>query len=143
MPRTVQQTRRDAKRLFRWCMVDGSLDENRARQAVRKVLATHRRGYVALLAHFERLVKLDRARRTARVESAVALSADLQARARASLRSKYGIGVATTFAQNPDLIGGVRIQVGCDVYDGSVRSRLAMLERSFGIEPIGEHTGRS
>jgi F0F1-type ATP synthase delta subunit len=29
------------------------------------------------------------------------------------------------------LIGGVRIQVGADVYDGSILARLATLERSF------------
>jgi F0F1-type ATP synthase delta subunit len=29
------------------------------------------------------------------------------------------------------LIGGVRIQVGSDVYDGSVRAGLAALEKSF------------
>jgi F0F1-type ATP synthase delta subunit len=29
------------------------------------------------------------------------------------------------------LIGGLRIQVGSDVYDGSVRARLASLEQSF------------
>jgi F0F1-type ATP synthase delta subunit len=29
------------------------------------------------------------------------------------------------------LIGGMRIQVGCDVYDGSVRAALDALEKSF------------
>lgn len=143
MPRTVQQTRRDAKRLFHWCMVSGSLDENRARQAIHGVLAMHRRGYVALLAHFQRLLKLERARYLARVESAVPLTAELESRTRESLRRAYGRGVTTTFVQNPDLIGGVRIQIGCDVYDGSVRSRLARLERSLGIEPIRKHARAS
>ncbi len=34
----------------------------------------------------------------------------------------------TSFEQNAALIGGVRIKVGSDVYDGSVRARLAALE---------------
>jgi F-type H+-transporting ATPase subunit delta len=33
-----------------------------------------------------------------------------------------------TFTVNPSLVGGMRIKVGSDVYDGSVRARLAALE---------------
>jgi len=143
VPRTVKQTRRDAKRLFRWCMLQGNVDETRARQVVREVLSTRRRGYVPLLVQFQRLVKLEHDRHLASIESALPLSPDLQSRTRESLRSAYGKGVATQFAQNPDLIGGMRIQVGCDVYDGSVRSRLEMLERSLGVEPIRKHARAS
>jgi F0F1-type ATP synthase delta subunit len=32
------------------------------------------------------------------------------------------------FAVDPALIGGLRIQVGSDVYDGSIRARLATLD---------------
>jgi F0F1-type ATP synthase delta subunit len=35
------------------------------------------------------------------------------------------------------LIGGMRIRVGSDVYDGSVQSGLAALEKSFGIKANG------
>jgi F-type H+-transporting ATPase subunit delta len=34
------------------------------------------------------------------------------------------------FAQNPALLGGIRVQVGGDVYDGSVQARLAALRES-------------
>jgi F-type H+-transporting ATPase subunit delta len=37
----------------------------------------------------------------------------------------------TTFAQRPSLIGGLRIQIGSDVYDGSVLARLTALKSSF------------
>jgi F-type H+-transporting ATPase subunit delta len=39
--------------------------------------------------------------------------------------------VSISFAQNPALIGGLRIQVGSDLYDGSVKTRLQKLEESF------------
>ena len=45
----------------------------------------------------------------------------------------YGPGISTSFAHNPALIGGMRIHVGSDVYDGSVRAGLDALEKSFGI----------
>ena len=36
-----------------------------------------------------------------------------------------------TFSENAALIGGIRVQVGSDVFDGSVRSRLNSLADSF------------
>jgi F-type H+-transporting ATPase subunit delta len=126
-----KQARREAKELFRGCLVQGVLDENRVRQVVRRVVETKPRSYIAILSHFARLVKLDVERRTARVESAAMLPADLQARVQSSLASVYGRGLEVSFTQNPALIGGMRIKVGCDVFDGSVQARLAALEESF------------
>src|SRR6266850_888031 len=126
-----KQARRGAKQLFRSCVMDGLLDENRARQVMRRVLEAKPRGYLAILSHFERLLKLDFQRRSARVESAVPLPADLQASVQASLTRLYGPGLNFSFGQNPVLIGGLRIKVGSDVYDGSVQARLAALEQSF------------
>jgi len=122
---------REARELFRLCLVNGSMDEGRARQVVEQALEGKRRGYLALLARFNRLVKLDRARHTAEVDSAVPLPADLQASVQAGLQSVYGPRINILFAQRPALIGGMRIKVGSDVYDSSVRSRLAALEKSF------------
>jgi len=126
-----KQARREAKELFRSCVADGMLDENRARLAVRLVLEAKPRGYLAILGHFERLVKLEIQRRTARVESAVPLSPDLQESVKAGLARIYGRGLDISFAQQPELIGGLRIQVGSDVYDGSIQARLATLQESF------------
>ena len=129
--KTTKQARREATQLFRLCLVDGSLDEGRVRQVVERVLESKRRGYFALLSYSHRLVKLDRARHRADVESAVPLPADLQASVQADLHGVYGPGINVLFAHRPGLIGGMRIKVGSDVYDSSVRSRLAALEKSF------------
>ncbi|HEY9510532.1 MAG TPA: F0F1 ATP synthase subunit delta [Verrucomicrobiae bacterium] len=127
----TKQARRDAKQLFRSCVVNGLLDENRARQVVTQVIAQKPRGYVAILSHFQRLIKLDQERRTALVESAVPVSPELQASVTSELGKLYGNGLNISFAQNPSLIGGLRIKVGSDVYDGSVKARLAELESSL------------
>ena len=74
---------------------------------------------------------MDSARHTAKVESALTLPADLQASVQTGLARVYGPGLNTSFAENPALIGGMRIRVGSDVYDGSVQARLAALEQSF------------
>jgi F-type H+-transporting ATPase subunit delta len=114
-------------------LVDGKLDEHRAREVVRHVLESRRRGYLAVVGEFTRLMKLEHARHTAKVESATPLRPDLQARLRGSLESAYGEGMSTEFLENTDLIGGMRIRVANDVYDGSVRFRLTALAASFGI----------
>jgi F-type H+-transporting ATPase subunit delta len=129
--KTTRQIRREAKRLFRLCLVNGMLDEGRTRQVVQRIIDDKRRGGVALLSHFRRLVKLDCARHTAKVESAVPVPPDLRASIQAGLARAYGPGISASFVHNPGLIGGMRIKVGSDVYDGSVRARLAALEKNF------------
>jgi F-type H+-transporting ATPase subunit delta len=126
-----RQIKRAAKRLFRDCLVDGLLDEGRARTVVQGVAGARRRSSPALLAHFRRLVQLDVARRTATVESAAPLSPELRDGLQASLARRYGPGVTTAFRDRPSLIGGMRVQVGSDVYDGSVEARLAALKARF------------
>jgi F-type H+-transporting ATPase subunit delta len=127
----TKQARRDAKQLFGSCRVNGVLDEPKIRQTVQAVIAQKPRGYVEILSHFQRLVKLDIERRTARVESATPLTAAQQGAVQSNLTRRYGAGVNVSFAQNPALIGGLRIKVGSDVFDGSVQARLAALAESF------------
>ncbi|HYV27738.1 MAG TPA: F0F1 ATP synthase subunit delta [Candidatus Eisenbacteria bacterium] len=127
----TKQARRDAKQLFQACKVNGLLDEGRARLSVQAVIAKKPRGYVAILSHFQRLVKIDLERRTARVESAAPLSGAMEASLRASLAQRYGGGLNIAFSQNPALIGGLRVQIGSDVFDGSIQARLNALAESF------------
>ena len=129
--KTVKQTRREAKRLFRLCLVNGLMDESRIRQVAQGIFEAKRRGSPALLYQFLYLVKLDRARHTAEIESATPLPDDLRTSIQADLASLYGPGISASFAQNPALIGGMRIKVGSDVYDGSVKAGLAELEKNF------------
>jgi F-type H+-transporting ATPase subunit delta len=65
------------------------------------------------------------------VESATPLPADLRAEVTGQLEKIYGSAVNITFSENPALLGGLRIQVGSDLYDGSVQTRLEKLEQSF------------
>ena len=129
--KTSGQARREATQLFRACLVSGLLDEARARQVVKQLVAGKPRGYMGVLSHFLRLLKLDQARHTAKVESAKPLPADLQSGVQTALAKVYGAGLTASFAENPRLLGGMRIRVGSDVFDGSIQARLAALEQSF------------
>ena len=126
-----KQAKREAKQFFHSCLVNGLLDENRARQVVQGLAAAGHRNCPAILTHFLRLVKLDQAQHTAIIESATPLAPDLQASTQAGLTRLYGPGITTSFVHRPELIGGMRIQVGSDLYDGSVRAGLAALEKRF------------
>ena len=126
-----KQSRRDAKQLFQSCQVGGALDEGRVRQAVALLIEKKPRGYFGTLQELQRLVKLDVNNRSARVESTVALSEAQQQEVRASLGRLKGADVEVEFAENADLIGGMRVKLGDDVYDGSVKTRLSRLAESF------------
>lgn len=126
-----KNARRDAKSLFSSCKVNGVLDEAKVRQAVTAVIAQKPRGYVGVISHFQRLVKLEVDKRTARVESATPITPAVQNNIQQTLAAKYGPGLSVSYTQNPALIGGLRIQVGSDVYDGSIQARLTALSESF------------
>jgi F-type H+-transporting ATPase subunit delta len=120
-----------ARRLARFCVVNGQLDEARVRRVVAAAVASNRRGTTAMLTRFYRLIRLDRERHSAIVESATPLSEQARADIVAGVAARHGAGIATTFADNPALIGGMRVKVGSDVYDGSVRGRLAAIESAL------------
>ncbi len=126
-----KQSRREAKQLFKGCQVAGQLNEGRVRQAVSLLIEKKPRGYFGILQELQRLVKLDVSSRTARVESAVALSETQQQSVRENLGRMKGGEVVVEFAENMDLIGGMRVKIGDDVFDGSVKTRLAGLSESF------------
>jgi len=128
---TSRQAQRQARQLFRLCTVNGSIDDHRARDVVHRLAAASRRGALRVLSRFQRLVRLDVARHSADVKSAVPLASDVRQRLEADVARVYGSNIVTSFAEDPALIGGLCITVGSDVYDGSVKGRLAALEAGF------------
>jgi F-type H+-transporting ATPase subunit delta len=128
---TRKHMERDARELFRLCMVNGVLDDARARLVVQQVIAAGRAGAFGVLSRFQRLVRLDSAAHRAEVHSAAELPPDVRSSIEAALVKLFGPNVTTSFADDAALIGGVRIKVGSDVYDGSVNARLAALQSRF------------
>lgn len=68
-----------------------------------------------------------RSRRVARVRSAVELSAQQQARLAEAIKASSGLDVEIRATVDPSVIGGVVTEIGDDVIDGSVRSRLQQM----------------
>jgi F-type H+-transporting ATPase subunit delta len=121
----------NARRLFRLCQAEGRLDETRVRSAVAKLVAQKPRGYRAILFCLKRLVRLEMERRHVVVESAAQLDEAARARVAAGLAAKYGSDLTMEYRVTPDLIGGLRVRVGNDVWDGTVKGRLDRFANAF------------
>jgi len=125
--RANKKVKHTARGLFRLCVVNGELDQQRVRQVAQALAGSRRRGSLRVLSDFQRRVRLDRDRHTARVESATPLAANLRDAVQSGLARTYGETLEMSFGENPELIGGIRIRVGSDVYDGSIRAKLTAL----------------
>lgn len=123
-----KEARRSSRQLFRVCLADGKLDESRVRLVLNQVAASKPRGYIAILTNLQRLVTTEVERSSALVESATELGADTRAELQASLSKKYGRPISLSFQVNPELLGGIRVKVGSDVWDGTVKARLEALK---------------
>jgi F-type H+-transporting ATPase subunit delta len=119
-----KEARRVSRSLYRVCMADGKLDEARVRVVVKQIASSKPRGYLGMLGNLHKLIANEQSRSVAIVESATDLDANTRTQLQTGLDSKYGRKLALEFKLNPDLLGGLRVKVGSDVWDGSVKARL-------------------
>lgn len=119
------------RQLYRSSFVDGILDPAKVKSFATKLVTEKPRHYIPTLRYLQKLVRLEMQSRHVLVESATPLDPIQQQSLLQSLAANYGENLTSEFKVNPDLIGGVRVHVGSDVYDGSVRGRLARLKSTF------------
>ncbi len=122
-----KEARALSRQLLRGSFTAGRLDQDRIRALVNGVIEQKPRGYIAALKNFTHLLRLELAKRHAVIESATDLDVVASASLLNELRAKYGADITSEFKTNPDLIGGLRISLGSDVWDGSVKNRLDRL----------------
>lgn len=125
----TRETQTMARRLIRWCMVNGVLDESRIRRVAGKLGSGKLRNKLALLVAFTNLVKIHLGRRMATIQSAVPLTEEEKDRITRKLETRYGQGLTYDWSVDPGLIAGIRVKVSDDVSDGTVKARIASLER--------------
>lgn len=126
-----KETRRLARGLVRASFTDGQLDKGRISSVVQSLVAKKPRDYIRVLEDYKRLLRLELEKRHARVESASELQTETRSKIIANLKKKCGGELTSEFIINPALLGGVRIRVGSDVWDDSVRNRLQRLEQQL------------
>jgi len=119
-----------AKKLYNSCLSAGILDEKRALQVVTYIVQNKPRNYFPILNRLKKLISLKLAESSAVVESPQSLGSEESA-ITAKIRQRFGAHVSVKFTQKPELLGGLRITVGSQVWDGSIQTRLKNLQNSF------------
>lgn len=120
-----------ARRIFRLCSKDGQVNEEHLRLAIEKLATEKPRDYRGMLQALRRLLRAEAAKKQVTVESAVELADATADEVKKSLASQYGKDLNFVFKVTPELLGGMRIRVGNDLFDGSVKARLEQLQESF------------
>ena len=126
-----KETRQLSKGLLRASFTDGKLDNGRIASLVMSLIKTKPRNYIKVLESYKRLLRLELEKRTATIETATELAPEASAKIVASLKAKYGNDLTARVVVNKELLGGMRIRVGSDVWDSSVRNRLHRLQQQL------------
>ena len=128
-----KEIRRLSRELLRASFTDGQLDQGKIASVLQSLIEKKPRHYIAVLENYKRLLRLEVEKRHARIESASELTPEVSSGIVSNLRRKYGQEVTTEFLVNPELLGGLRIRVGSDVWDGTVRNRLERLKQNLAV----------
>jgi F-type H+-transporting ATPase subunit delta len=126
-----KETRQLAKGLLRASFVDGKLDSARVSSLLKSLIEKKPRHYIQAIEAYKRLIRLEVEKRTATIETATELSPEAGQEIIANLKRRYGNDLTARFVVSPDLLGGMRIRVGSDVWDSSVRNRLQRLQQQL------------
>ena len=123
-----KEIRQLSRKMLQASFTDGQLDPGRIASLVDSVIAEKPRNYINVLKNYKRLLRLEVEKRHATIETASEVDPAIRSEIVSNLKSKYGDDLAAEFHVDPQLLGGMRIRVGNDVWDGSVRNRLQRLQ---------------
>jgi F-type H+-transporting ATPase subunit delta len=126
-----KEVRQLSREMLRASFTDGQLDRGKIASLVQSLITKKPRHYLAILEYYKRLLRLELEKRHAKIESAAQLSSDVSTQILERLKRKYGTDLTAEFEVDPKLLGGLRIRVGSDVWDGSVRNRLERLQQEL------------
>src|SRR5438034_6499231 len=122
---------RIAREMLPASFADGQLYRGRITSVVDCIFAKTPRNYLKILEYYKRLLRLEAEKRHARIETTTALDPQIASQISLNLARRYGTDLTTEFVVNPVLLGGMRIRVGSDVWDSSVRNRLERLQQQL------------
>jgi F-type H+-transporting ATPase subunit delta len=126
-----KETRQLSKELLRASFVDGRLESSRVSSLVKSLIEKKPRHYIQVLEAYKRLLRLEVEKRTATIETATQLAPEAGQQIVENLKRRYGSDLTARFVVSPELLGGMRIRVGSDVWDSSVRNRLNRLQQQL------------
>jgi len=126
-----KEIRQVSRKMLQASFTDGQLDPGRISSLVDSLVTRKPRNYVDALKNYKRLLRLELEKRHATIETASEVDSTVRSEIEANLKSKYGNDLSTEFHVDRELLGGMRIRVGNDVWDGSVRNRLQRLQQEL------------
>ena len=126
-----KEIRQLSRQMLRASFTDGQLDQGKIASLVQSLIAKKPRRFLDILQNYKRLLRLEIEKRHATIESASNLSSQNSSKILAKLKQKYGDDLTAEFRTDPTLLGGMRIRVGSDVWDGTVRNRLQQLQQQL------------
>jgi F-type H+-transporting ATPase subunit delta len=127
----TKEIRQLSRQMLRASFTDGQLDNGKIAALVESLVTKKPRRYLDALQHYKRLLRLEIEKRHARVESAVKLDSQASSQIVDRLKRKYGNDLTSEFSVNPALLGGMRVRVGSDVWDGTLQNRLERLQQQL------------
>ena len=126
-----KEARKVSKTLFLGSFTEGKLDESKVRTVIKEIAERKPRHFLEILQGYQRYIRLEMEKRHAIIESAGDLDRGTRDKLRRALKSKYGDELTTEFKTTAELIGGLRIKIGSDVWDSSIQTRLETLENEL------------
>ena len=126
-----KEIRQLSREMLRASFTDGQLDPGRISSLVDSIIAKKPRRYIDVLKNYRRLLRLELEKRQAKIETANEVDSTTSSELVTNLKKKYGSDLTTEFVVKPELLGGMRIRVGSDVWDGTVRNRLERLQQEL------------
>jgi len=126
-----KEIRRRSRQMLRASFTDGQLDNGKIMALVDSVVTKKPRHHLDLLQNYKRLLRLEIEKRHAHIESALKLDPQTSQQIVDRLKRKYGNDLTADFDVDPALLGGLRVRVGSDVWDGTLRNRLERLQQQL------------
>ena len=126
-----KEIRQLSREMLRASFTDSQLDPQRIASLVDSLTRRKPRHYIEVLKNYRRLLRLELEKRSARIETASEVDSAIRSEILANLKKKYGTDLTAEFVVDLALLGGMRIRVGSDVWDGTVRGRLERLQQQL------------
>lgn len=117
-----------ARQLFGLSLEQGRLSPARVTAVLQWVEKHRPENPSAVLRAFKRLVADEISRSQVVIEYAGEVSPTLFAEITASMARHYARPLEAVTVSRPELIAGLRVRVGCDIYENTVMSQLASLK---------------
>ena len=125
--RASKQSPQFARQLVRLSLADGQISAERVSGVLAYLEKHPPRQPLVVLRIYYRLVSIEIAKSHALVEHAGPITNSILHAIEDAFTQKYQRPIAATARPNPELIAGLRIRVGDDVYESSIAGQLATL----------------